>query len=87
MHSTLLGILSLLPQKDVEASGDLKRAHKLVKRAVQQGRREVGDATNKERHVCGRARVGERPVSWARRNLSDPPELLWQLFPGGTLSL
>ena len=28
-----------------------------------QGRNEVRDAKNNERHVCGRARVGERPVS------------------------
>jgi hypothetical protein len=36
---------------------------------------------------AGRARVGERPVSWARRNLSYPPgpELLSQLGAGGTL--
>jgi hypothetical protein len=27
-----------------------------------QGRSEVRDAKNNERHVCGRARVGERPV-------------------------
>ena len=33
------------------------------------GRNEVGDAKNNERHVCGRARVGERPVSEARRTL------------------
>ena len=46
---------------------------RMLKKAVQQGRSKVGDATNKERHVCGRARVGERPVSWGRRNLSHPP--------------
>jgi len=28
-----------------------------------QGRSEVRDAKKNERHVCGRARVGERPVS------------------------
>jgi hypothetical protein len=28
-----------------------------------QGRSEVRDAKTDERHVCGRARVGERPVS------------------------
>ncbi len=34
------------------------------KKTVQQGRRsEVCDAKNNERHVCGRSRVGERPVS------------------------
>ena len=47
--------------------------------AVQQGRSKVRDAKNNERHVCGRARVGERPVSEkARRILSHPahPELL-----------
>ena len=42
--------------------------------AVQQGRSKVRDAKNNERHVCGRARVGERPVSdKARRILSHPP--------------
>jgi hypothetical protein len=30
------------------------------------GRSEVRDAKNNERHVCGRARVGERPVSLRR---------------------
>jgi hypothetical protein len=48
--------------------------------AVQQGRSEVRDAKHNERHVCGRARVGERPVSEkARRILFHPahPELLF----------
>mgnify|MGYP007037352674 CR=1 FL=1 len=36
------------------------------KKAVQQGRSEVRDAKKNERHVCGRARVGERPVSLGR---------------------
>ena len=64
-------------------------ARRLFKKAVQQGRSEVRDAKSNERHVCGRARVGERPVSWARRILFHPPspELLWQLLPSGTLSL
>jgi hypothetical protein len=35
----------------------------MLKKAVQQDRSEVRDAKNNERHVCGRARVGERPVS------------------------
>ncbi len=34
--------------------------------AVQQGRSEVRDAKEHERHVCGRARAGERPVSQRR---------------------
>ena len=38
----------------------------MLKKAVQQGRSEVRDAKNNERHVCGRARVGERPVSSRR---------------------
>ena len=36
---------------------------RVFKKAVRQGRSEVRDAKNNERHVCGRARVGERPVS------------------------
>ncbi len=37
------------------------------RRAVPLARRsEVREATNKEPHVCGRARVGERPVSLRR---------------------
>jgi len=36
---------------------------RVFKKAVQRGRSEVRDAKNNERHVCGRARVGERPVS------------------------
>jgi len=36
------------------------------KRAVQQGRSKIRDARKNERHVCGRARVGERPVSQGR---------------------
>jgi hypothetical protein len=35
---------------------------------------EARDAKKNERHVCGRARVGERPVSWrSRRNPSHWP--------------
>ncbi len=34
--------------------------------AVQQGRSEVRDAKKNECHVCGRTRVGERPVSQGR---------------------
>ena len=62
----------------------------MLKKAVQQGRSEVCDTKNNERHVCGRARVGERPVSYrARRSHFHPArrELLWQLLPVGTLSL
>jgi hypothetical protein len=33
------------------------------KKTVQQGRSEVRDAKKNERHVSGRARAGERPVS------------------------
>ena len=36
---------------------------RMIKKLAQQGRSEVGDAKNNERHVCGRARAGERPVS------------------------
>jgi hypothetical protein len=36
------------------------------KKAVQPGRSGVRDATKKERHACGRVRVGERPVSQGR---------------------
>ena len=39
---------------------------RMRKKAVQQGRIEVRDAKKNERHVCGRARVGERPVSQGR---------------------
>ena len=39
---------------------------RLFRKVVQQGRSEVRDATKKERHACGRARVGERPVSQRR---------------------
>jgi len=31
--------------------------------AVQKDSREIHDAKKHERHVCGRARIGERPVS------------------------
>ena len=34
-----------------------------LKKVVQRGRIEVHDATNKERHACGRRRVGEPAVS------------------------
>jgi len=56
----------------------------MLKKAVQQGRSEVRDAKSNERHVCGRARVGERPVSSrARRNPFSPahPEQLELLCP------
>ncbi len=36
---------------------------RMFKKVVRQGRSEVRDAKNNERHVSGRARVGERPVS------------------------
>ncbi len=38
----------------------------LFRKAVQQGRSKVRDAKNNERHVCGRARAGERLVSSRR---------------------
>jgi hypothetical protein len=38
----------------------------MLKKTFQQGRNEVRDAKNNERHVCGRSRVGERPVSERR---------------------
>ncbi len=37
--------------------------YRMFKRDIQRGRSEVRDVTNKEPHVCGRARDGERPVS------------------------
>jgi hypothetical protein len=36
------------------------------KKTVRQGRSEVRDAKKNERHVCGQARMGERPVSQRR---------------------
>ncbi|WHZ13169.1 MAG: hypothetical protein OJF52_000001 [Nitrospira sp.] len=36
---------------------------RMLKKAVQQGRSEVRDAKNNERHVCGRRRDGEPAVS------------------------
>ncbi|BCA55986.1 hypothetical protein W02_31260 [Nitrospira sp. KM1] len=47
----------------------------MFKKAFRQGRSEVRDAKNNERHGCGRARVGERPVSWRRivSFLTRPP--------------
>ena len=61
----------------------LKKASRIFKKAFQQGRSEVRDAKNNERHVCGRARVGERPVSWRRGvNLfTHHPELRGSSFP------
>ena len=47
--------------------------NRMLKMAAQQGRGEVRDAKNNERHVFGRARVGERPVYWPRRSPSHPP--------------
>jgi len=35
----------------------------MLKKAVQQGRSEVRDAKNNERHACGRRRDGEPAVS------------------------
>ncbi len=61
----------------------------MLKKAVRQGRSEVRDAKNNERHVCGRARDGERPVSEkARRIPSHPahPELRLAALADGTLS-
>ena len=63
----------------------------MLKKFVQQGRSEVRDAKNNERHVCGRARIGERPVSWARgvHHFHPPTHRLSEqaFFPGGTVSL
>ena len=51
---------------------------RMLKKAVQQGRSEVRDAKNNERHVCGRARVGERPMFYSEAYAVSPirPELL-----------
>ncbi len=51
---------------------------------TEQGRSEVRDAKKNERHVCGRARPGERPVSSGRGvSLSHPahPELRLAALP------
>jgi len=47
----------------------------MFKKAFRQGRSEVRDAKNNERQVCGRARVGVRPVSSRRivTILTRPP--------------
>ena len=45
---------------------DSRIPRRMRKQAVQQGRSEVRDATKQKRHACGRARVGERPVSEGR---------------------
>jgi len=37
--------------------------YRMFKLDIQRGRSEVREATNKEPHVCGRARDGEHPVS------------------------
>ena len=37
--------------------------HRMLKKAVQQGRSEVHGAKHNERHVCGRRRDGEAAVS------------------------
>jgi hypothetical protein len=37
----------------------IKHPARMLKKAVQQGRSEAHDATNKEHHVCARRRVGE----------------------------
>jgi len=50
----------------------MQNAPRVFKKAAQQGRSEVRDAKNNERHVCGRARVGERPV-FSRRGVSFSP--------------
>ncbi len=42
-----------------KAQDHFTNARRLFKKAVQQGRSEVHDAKNNERHICGRARVGE----------------------------
>ena len=55
-----------------EYSG-LERPHRMLKKAVQQGRSEVRDAKNNERHVCGRRRGSEPAVSWAEASGAYPP--------------
>jgi hypothetical protein len=45
----------------------------MLKKAVQQGRSEVRDAKNNERHACGRRRGGEPAVSRADASHSYPP--------------
>ncbi len=63
-------------------------ARRLFKNFVQQGRSEVRDAKNNERHVRGRARVVSAQClrGEAYSFSPTPPELLWQLLPGGMLS-
>ena len=66
----------------------------MLKKAVRQGRsevhgaknNEVRDATGKERHVCARARDGERPVSF-RTPLADFFSILLQHAPRTTVVL
>ena len=46
----------------------------MFKKAVRQGRSEVRDAKNNERHVCGRRRDGEPAVGFrANRHHFHPP--------------
>ena len=51
-----------LPQ-DHEENVLSSASHEDGQNGVEQGRSEVRDAKNNERHVCGRARAGKRPVS------------------------
>ncbi len=44
----------------------IRITRRMRKKAVQQGRSEVRDAKNNERHVCGRRRDGELAVSRRR---------------------
>jgi hypothetical protein len=66
----------------MEGSTQMTIARRMVKKVVRRGRSEVREATNKEPHVCGRARVGERPVSGLRgvSFFTHHPELLCSFF-------
>jgi len=45
----------------------------MLKQVAQQGRSEVRNAKNNERHACGRRRGGEPALSWAEASRSYPP--------------
>ncbi len=63
------------PEPFSKVTGRIWMSRRLFRKAVRQGRSEVHDATNKERHDCACRRDGEPAVTEDETSPSYPPTL------------